>query len=64
MDRLKAVQEDPDQRKKALKSTLCSDSLHLALCIAMVVVGAQVGYKSVNIKLYTEIFMPPCFIRL
>ena len=57
MDRLKAVQEDPDQRKKALKSTLCSDSLHLALCIAMVVVGAQVGYKSVNIKLYTEIFI-------
>ena len=43
MDRIKEVQEDPAKRKQALKSMLCSDSLHLAVCIAMVVVGVQVG---------------------
>jgi len=41
MDRIKEVQEDPAKRKQALKSMLCSDSLHLAVCIAMVVVGVQ-----------------------
>ena len=46
MDRIKEVQEDPAKRKQALKSMLCSDSLHLAVCIAMVVGGAQVGYNA------------------
>ena len=43
MDRIKEVQDDPAKRKQALKSMLCSDSLNLAVCIAMVVVGVQVG---------------------
>ena len=46
MDRIKEVQDDPAKRKQALKSMLCSDSLHLAVCIAMVVVGVQVGYNA------------------
>ena len=43
MDRIKEVQDDPAKRKQALKSMLCGDSLNLAVCIAMVVVGVQVG---------------------
>ena len=48
MDRIKEVQEDPAKRKQALKSMLCSDSLHLAVCIAMVVVGVQVGNNALT----------------
>ena len=53
MDRIKEVQEDPAKRKQALKSMLCSDSLHLAVCIAMVVVGVQVGYNALAMFMTT-----------
>ena len=53
MDRIKEVQEDPAKRKQALKSMLCSDSLHLAVCIAMVVVGAQVGNNALAMFMTT-----------
>ena len=53
MDRIKEVQEDPAKRKQALKSMLCSDSLHLAVCIAMVVVGVQVGNNALAMFMTT-----------
>ena len=42
MENVKGLQDDPDKRKKALKSTTCSDVIQLAVHIAMVVVGVQV----------------------
>ena len=56
MDRIKEVQDDPAKRKQALKSMLCSDSLHLAVCIAMVVVGVQVGYNALAMFMTTVLF--------
>jgi len=41
MENVKGIQDDPDKRKKALKSTTCSDVIQLAIHIAMVVVGVQ-----------------------
>lgn len=41
MENVKGLQSDPEKRKKALKSTTCSDVIQLAIHIAMVVVGVQ-----------------------
>merc|ERR1712223_1933890 len=41
MENVKEIQNDPDKRKKALKSTTCSDVIQLALHITMVVIGVQ-----------------------
>ena len=64
MDRIKEVQEDPAKRKQALKSMLCSDSLHLAVCIAMVVVGVQVGYNALAMFMTTLYYHPQIFSLL
>ena len=45
MENVKELQNDPDKRKKALKSTTCSDVIQLALHITMVVIGVQVRYE-------------------
>jgi len=63
MDRIKEVQEDPAKRKQALKSMLCSDSLHLAVCIAMVVVGVQVGYNALAMFMTTVQILSPTNIQ-
>jgi len=41
MENVKELQNDHDKRKKALKSTTCSDVIQLALHITMVVIGVQ-----------------------
>ena len=64
MENVKELQNDPDKRKKALKSTTCSDVIQLALHITMVVIGVQVGYKykykyynlKLSLKISNEIF--------
>ena len=51
MENVKELQNDPDKRKKALKSTTCSDVIQLALHITMVVIGVQVRYEIYKLKL-------------
>ena len=53
MDKLKQMQNDPAERKKAQKQMFFPDVIQLALCIAMVIVGAQVGKMDLfNYKVY------------
>ena len=53
MDKLKQIQNDPAERKKAQKQMFFPDVIQLALCIAMVIVGAQVGKMDLfNYKVY------------
>ena len=51
MENVKELQNDPDKRKKALKSTTCSDVIQLALHITMVVIGVQVNNEIVQFEI-------------